>query len=43
VGSLEPGKAADFIAVRGSPFDDISTLRDVKVVARNGAIVKDAR
>lgn len=43
VGSLEPGKAADFIAVRGSPLDDISTLRDVKVVARNGAIVKDAR
>jgi imidazolonepropionase-like amidohydrolase len=43
VGTLERGKAADFIAVRGSPLEDISVLRSVTVVARNGVVVKDAR
>jgi imidazolonepropionase-like amidohydrolase len=43
VGTLEQGKAADFIAVRGSPLEDISVLRSVTVVARDGVVVKDAR
>ncbi len=43
IGTLEPGKAADFIAVIGSPLDDISALRSVTVVARDGAVVKDTR
>lgn len=43
IGTLEKGKAADFIAVARSPLDDISALRDVRVVARDGVVVKDAR
>jgi imidazolonepropionase-like amidohydrolase len=43
IGTLEKGKAADFIAVAGSPLDDISVLREVRVVARDGVVVKDAR
>ncbi|MGP1310572.1 MAG: amidohydrolase family protein, partial [Phycisphaerales bacterium] len=43
IGTLEPGKAADFIAVRSSPLRDIAATRDVVVVARDGAVVKDAR
>ncbi len=43
VGTLEPGKSADFIAVRTSPLDDISALRTVTVVARDGVVVKDER
>lgn len=43
VGTLERGKAADFIGVASSPLDDISALREVVVVARNGVVVKDTR
>lgn len=43
IGTLERGKVADFIAVEGSPLDDISVLRNVRVVARDGVVVKDAR
>jgi imidazolonepropionase-like amidohydrolase len=50
VGTLEPGKRADLIAVEGDPFTDLDALRRVRVVVqdgvvrvRDGAIVNDVR
>lgn len=40
LGSLEVGKFADIIAVKGNPLDDISILEKVDVVIKNGKIVK---
>jgi imidazolonepropionase-like amidohydrolase len=39
LGTLEPGRVADLIAVEGEPDRDISTLRSVRVVVRNGRVV----
>lgn len=36
VGSLEPGKMADLIGVRGDPSQDIRTVRNVAFVAKGG-------
>jgi imidazolonepropionase-like amidohydrolase len=35
-GTLEPGKTADIIAVRGDPLTDISALRNVTIVMKGG-------
>ena len=35
-GTLEPGKQADVVAVRGNPLDDIKALRDVEVIMKSG-------
>ncbi len=43
VGSLEPGHAADLIAVNGDPLADVDVLRDVRVVVKGGRIVVDRR
>ena len=40
VGTLEKGKAGDFIAVKGDPLADIRVLLDVPVVVKGGAVVK---
>jgi imidazolonepropionase-like amidohydrolase len=40
VGSLEPGKAADLIAVAGDPIADITTLKSVRFVMKNGRVFK---
>jgi imidazolonepropionase-like amidohydrolase len=40
VGSLEPGKLADVIAVRDDPLTDISALRDITTVIKDGRIVR---
>lgn len=40
VGSLEPGKAADIVAMRTSPLDDISAVLDVAFIMRDGVVFK---
>ncbi len=39
VGTLEPGKRADLLAVAGDPTSDIRTLREVRLVLRDGSEV----
>ena len=41
VGSIEPGRFADLIAVEGNPLADVSELERVKVVIKGGAIFRD--
>ena len=43
VGSLEPGKRADLIAVDGDPLADVTVLKRVSFVMKDGAVFKDAR
>lgn len=41
VGSLEPGKAADLIAVSGDPTADVTVLKSVGFVMKGGVVYKD--
>jgi len=40
VGSIEPGKLADIVAVKGDPLTDISTLEHVDFVMKGGVVYK---
>jgi imidazolonepropionase-like amidohydrolase len=40
VGSLQPGRFGDLIAVRGDPLADISALQDVQAVVKGGLVFK---
>ena len=40
VGSIEPGKSADIIAVSGDPLTDVKTLKSVGFVMRAGVVHK---
>lgn len=40
IGSLEPGKQADLIAVRGNPLTDVDVLKSVDVVIKGGEVMK---
>jgi len=40
IGTLEPGKLADLIAVAGDPLTDIRALDDVMLVVQEGVVVK---
>lgn len=40
LGTLEPGKIADIIAVSGDPITDINTMMNVKFVMKEGVIFK---
>ncbi len=42
-GSLEPGKWADLIAVKGDPLADVRVLENVAFVMKAGKVYKDAR
>src|SRR5215472_953546 len=42
VGTLEPGKFADIIAVTADPLQDVRALENVAFVMKGGTIVKDA-
>jgi imidazolonepropionase-like amidohydrolase len=41
IGTIEPGKWADIIAVDGDPLQDITTLQHVKFVMKGGEVVKN--
>ena len=43
IGTIEPGKFADVIAVEGNPLDDISTLGRVAFVMKAGQVYKSPR
>ena len=38
LGSIEAGKFADLIAVKGNPIEDISILENVEVVIKDGLV-----
>ena len=40
IGSLEPGKRADVIAVSGDPIADVRVLKQVGFVMKDGRVVK---
>ena len=40
VGSLQPGRFADLIAVEGDPLDDVAVLEDIPFVMKGGEVVK---
>ncbi|HEY2402455.1 MAG TPA: amidohydrolase family protein, partial [Steroidobacteraceae bacterium] len=40
VGSIEPGKLADLIAVRGDPLNNIRVLENVGFVMKEGRVYK---
>jgi imidazolonepropionase-like amidohydrolase len=39
LGTIERGKIADVVLVRGNPVEDIETLSSVEIVIREGRIV----
>jgi imidazolonepropionase-like amidohydrolase len=41
MGSLEPGKYADMVAVTGNPLTDITELERVRFVMKGGEVFKD--
>ena len=41
VGTIEPGKSADIIAVSGDPLQDVAVLKRVEFVMARGEVVKD--
>ena len=43
VGSIEPGKSADMIAVQGDPLSDVTVLKKVGFVMREGKTYKQER
>jgi imidazolonepropionase-like amidohydrolase len=40
VGSVEPGRLADIVAVAGDPLKDITVLEHVNFVMKNGTVIK---
>lgn len=42
IGSIEPGKDADIIAVNGSPLEDVTRMERVDFVMRHGVVHKSA-
>lgn len=43
IGTIEPGKLADIIAIAGDPLTDISVAYDVKLVIVGGQVKRDTR
>lgn len=41
VGTLQPGKWADIVAVDGDPLQDVTTLQHVRFVMKGGEVVKN--
>ncbi|MBU6377438.1 MAG: amidohydrolase family protein [Gammaproteobacteria bacterium] len=43
VGTLEPGRFGDLLAVRGDPLTDITLLERIDVIVKGGAVIKPPR
>ena len=43
LGTVEPGKLADLIAVGANPLDDVNNLRQLQLVIKAGRLVSDKR
>jgi imidazolonepropionase-like amidohydrolase len=43
IGTLEPGRFADLVAVSGDPLADVRTLEEPVLVAKGGVVVRDER
>lgn len=43
IGTLAPGKRADLIAVKGDPLQDVTALKEVAFVMKDGQVAKDRR
>jgi imidazolonepropionase-like amidohydrolase len=43
VGTLEPQKLADLIAVKGDPLKDVGALLRVQFVMKGGQVIREAR
>jgi imidazolonepropionase-like amidohydrolase len=43
IGTIEPGKAADIVAVAGDPLTDVGVLRDMRFVMRGGRVHRENR
>ncbi len=43
IGSIAPGKLADIIAVNADPLVDLTALRNVSFVMKDGAVIKAAK
>jgi imidazolonepropionase-like amidohydrolase len=41
-GTVDEGKVADLIAVDGDPMEDVSRLRGIRFVMKDGAVVRSA-
>jgi imidazolonepropionase-like amidohydrolase len=41
IGTIEPGKFADLIAIDGDPLKDITELQRVRFVMKGGVVVKN--
>jgi imidazolonepropionase-like amidohydrolase len=41
IGTIEPGKFADLVAVAGDPVADITELERAHFVMKNGAVVRN--
>jgi imidazolonepropionase-like amidohydrolase len=42
IGSIQPGRFADVVAVAGNPLTDVSELRRVTFVMKGGTVYKGA-
>ncbi|GBL06185.1 Xaa-Pro dipeptidase family protein [Glaciecola sp. KUL10] len=40
LGTVEPGKFADLVAVKGNPLDDITLLQNIQFVMKDGVVYK---
>ncbi len=43
IGTIEAGKLADIVAVKGNPLSDINAMKDVKMVMKGGVFMLDHR